>query len=55
MQAYLTTQKYEGSCATGHRAKGGLEEESSKMNGQPMLVGKICQDNKLMMMINTET
>ena len=30
-----------------------MEEESGEKTGQPPLVGKICQDNKLMMMIIT--
>ena len=39
-----------GSCATGCRGQGGLEEESSERTGQPLLAGKIHQDNKWMIM-----
>ena len=35
------------------RDKVGLLEESSERTGQPLLAGKICQDNKLMIMIMT--
>ena len=40
----------ERSRATEYREYGGLKEESGKGTGQPPLAGKICQDNKWMMM-----
>ena len=41
----------EENSATGCWGYGGLEEERGERIGQPPLVGKIHQDNKLMMMV----
>ena len=43
--------KKEGNSATGCRGQERLEKESGERTGQPPLVRKIRQDNKLMMMI----